>query len=101
VRFAESLCAEILGHGRLLLQRSDGANSVVDLGFPQIIGGESSQVPTIGVVPHTVGPSGKRLDLALDEGADQLEARYLFLGRGPELPNLLHHWLRDRHLFFG
>jgi hypothetical protein len=48
-----------------------------------------------------VGPSGKRLDQVLDEGADQLEARYLFLGRGPELPNLLHHWLCDRHLFFG
>jgi hypothetical protein len=101
VRFAESFCAEIPGHGRLLLQRSDGANSVVDLGFPQLIGGESSQVPTADVVPHTLGPSGERLDPALNEGADQLEARHLFLGCGSELSNLLHQGLHDRHLFFG
>jgi hypothetical protein len=50
-------------------------NSVVDLGFPQLIGRESSRVPTAGIVPHIVGLSGERLDLALDEGADQLEAR--------------------------
>jgi hypothetical protein len=60
VRFAESFCAEILGHGRLLLQRSHGANSVVDLGFPQLIGGESSRVPMMSthtsVLVDSVGP---------------------------------------------
>jgi hypothetical protein len=75
MRLAESFRAEILGHDRLLLQRSDGTNSVIDLSFPQLIGRESRRVPTTGIVPHTVGPSGERLDPALDEGADQLEAR--------------------------
>jgi hypothetical protein len=37
-----------------------------------------------------VGPSGERLDLALNEGANQLEARHLFLWRGTELLDLLH-----------
>jgi hypothetical protein len=101
VQFAESFYAEILGHGRLLLQRSDGTNSVVNLGFPQLIEGELSQVPMAGVAPHTVGLSGERLDPTLDEGEDQLEARYLILGRGSELPNLLHQGLHDRLLFFG
>jgi hypothetical protein len=75
MRLAESFHAEILGHGRLLLQRSDSVNSVVNLGFPQLIGRESSRVPMAGTVRHTVSPSGERLDPALDEGADQLEAR--------------------------
>jgi hypothetical protein len=101
VRFAESFYAEILGHGRLLLQRSDGTNSIIDLGFPQLTGGESSRIPTAGVVPHTVGSSGKRLDLVFNKGADQLEARHLFLGCGSELPNLLHQGWCDHHLFFG
>jgi hypothetical protein len=48
-----------------------------------------------------VGPSGERLDSALNEGMDQLEARHLFLGCGSELPNLLHQGLSGRHLFFG
>jgi hypothetical protein len=101
VRFAESFYAEMLGHDRLLLQRSDGANSIIDLGFPQLIRGESSWIPMAGVVPHTVGSSGERLDPAFNEDADQLEAKHLFLGCGSELPNLLHQGLHDRHLFFG
>jgi hypothetical protein len=48
-----------------------------------------------------VGPSGERLDSALNEGTDQLEARHLFLRCGSKLPNLLHQGLRGRHLFFS
>jgi hypothetical protein len=43
--------------------------------------------------------SGKGLDLALDESADQLEARHLFFGCGPQLPDLLHQRLYNRHFF--
>jgi hypothetical protein len=45
--------------------------------------------------------SGEWLNPALNKSTDQLEARHLFLGCGSEPPNLLHHGLRDRHLFFG
>jgi hypothetical protein len=75
MRLTESFSAEILGHMRLLLHRCDSTNSVIDLSFPQLIRRELRRVPMAGIVPHTVGPSGERLDPALDEGADQLEAR--------------------------
>jgi hypothetical protein len=101
MRLAESFRAENLGHGRLFLQGGDSANFVIDLSFPQFIGGKSRRVSMAGIVPHTVGPSGERLDPALDEGVDKLEARQFFLRRGPELLDLLHQRLRDLHLFFG
>jgi hypothetical protein len=46
-------------------------------------------VPAIGVIPDAVGPSGKRLDPALDEGTDDLDARQLLLGRSPKLLDFL------------
>jgi hypothetical protein len=58
IRLAESFRAENLGHGRIFLQRGDSANAVINLGFLQFIGRKSRWVPTAGVVPHTVGPSG-------------------------------------------
>jgi hypothetical protein len=76
-------------------------NSIIDLGFLQLIGGESSQIPTAGAVPHIVGSSSERPDPAFNKGADLLEASYLFLGCGLELTNFLHQGLRDCHLFFG
>jgi hypothetical protein len=48
-----------------------------------------------------VRPSGEWLDLALDESADQLEARHLFFECGSQLPNPLHQGLRNRHFLFG
>jgi hypothetical protein len=70
-------------------------------GASKIIDTLETYHPTAGLVPDTVGPSGERLDPALNEGANQLEARHFFLGRGSKLPNLLHQGLRDLHLFFG
>jgi hypothetical protein len=58
IRLAEIFRAKNLGHGRLFLQRGDGVNTVIDLGFLQFIGRKSRRVPTVGVVSHTVGPSG-------------------------------------------
>jgi hypothetical protein len=48
-----------------------------------------------------VGPGGKWLDPAVDEGADKLETRYLFLWHSPELLDLLHQRLRDLHFLVG
>jgi hypothetical protein len=36
--------------------------------------GDAGRIPTITVVPHTVGSSSERLDSTLDEGSDQLDA---------------------------
>jgi hypothetical protein len=54
-----------------------------------------------GVIPHAVGLGGKWLDPTLDEGADKLEARYLFLRCSPKLLDLFHQRLRDLHLLVG
>jgi hypothetical protein len=48
-----------------------------------------------------VGPSGKRLNSALDESTDELDVGQLLLGRSLKLLDFLHHRLRDLHLFFG
>jgi hypothetical protein len=48
-----------------------------------------------------VGSSSERLDLALDEGSDELNARKLFLRSSSELLDLLHQRLRNLHLLFG
>jgi hypothetical protein len=36
--------------------------------------GDAGRIPTVAVVPHTVGSSSERLDSALDEGSDKLDA---------------------------
>jgi hypothetical protein len=48
-----------------------------------------------------VRPGGEWLNLALDEGADQLEARHLFLGCVLQPLYLLHQGIRDRHFLFS
>jgi hypothetical protein len=70
VRFAESFCAEFLGHGHLLGQRGNCAHTIVDFGLLQLIGGELGRVLTIGVLPLAVRPSSEWLNPVLDEGAD-------------------------------
>jgi hypothetical protein len=54
----------------------------------------------IGVVPHAVGPSGKRLDPMLYESTNKLDARKLFLGHGSKLLDFLHQRLCDLHFLF-
>jgi hypothetical protein len=70
VRFAESFCAEFLGHGHLLGQRGNCMHTVINFDLLQLIGGELGGVSTIGVIPHAVRLGSKWLNPALDEGAD-------------------------------
>jgi hypothetical protein len=95
---AEGHRAESFRHGSLLLDIGDGADALVDLGLVQLILGNLGQIPTIAVIPHAVGSSSERLDLALDEGPDELNARKLFLRSGSKLLDFFHQWLRDLHL---
>jgi hypothetical protein len=82
VRLAESFCTEFLGHNHLLCQRSNCTHSIVDFGLLQLVGGEPGRVSTIGVLPHAVRLGSEWLNPALDEGADQLEARHFLFGCG-------------------
>jgi hypothetical protein len=45
-----------------------------------------------------VGSSSERLDPALDEGPDELNAQKLFLWSGSKLLDFFHQWLHDLHL---
>jgi hypothetical protein len=45
-----------------------------------------------------VGSGSERLNPALDEGPDELNARKLFLWSGSKLLDFYHQWLRDLHL---
>jgi hypothetical protein len=56
----------------------------------QLIGGDSRQITAVIVVPHAVGSSSERLDPALDEGPDELNARKLLIRSGAELLDFLH-----------
>jgi hypothetical protein len=47
-----------------------------------------------------VGSSSERLDPALYEGPNELDARKLFLRRGSKPLNFFHQGLRDLHFFF-
>jgi hypothetical protein len=58
VRLAEGYCAKNLQHDRFLLQVGDGVNTIIDLGFLQFVGRNTRWVPTIGVIPRTVGLGG-------------------------------------------
>jgi hypothetical protein len=77
--------AEDFWHERLLLYVGDSANTVIDLRFPQLIRKNSCRVSALGVFPHGVGSSSERLDPMLYKGANELDARELFLGRGSKL----------------
>jgi hypothetical protein len=51
----------------------------------QFILGNLGRVPAVAVIQHAVGSSSERLDPALDEGSDELNARKLFLRSGSKL----------------
>jgi hypothetical protein len=48
-----------------------------------------------------MGPGRKWLDSTLNEGANELEARYLFLRRSSKLLDLVHQGLHDLHFLIG
>jgi hypothetical protein len=97
---AESHSSEILWHDRFLLYLGDGANTVVNFILLQLIGGHPCWVTVIGILPHAVGSSGEWLHPAFNEGANELNARQLLLGRGPKFLDPLHERLGNLH-FFG
>jgi hypothetical protein len=101
VRFAEGFGTEVLGHDYLLCQRSDEAYSIINFSLLQLVGRKSGQIPAVGVIPHTMRSSSKRLNPAFDEVLNQLETGHLFPRRGSQSPNLIHQRLRDQHFLFG
>jgi hypothetical protein len=92
--------AEDFRHDCFLLYVGDGANTVIDLRFPQFVRGNSHRVSVISVVPHAVGPSSERLNPTLYESVNKMDARKFLLGRGSKLLDFLHQRLCYLHLLF-
>jgi hypothetical protein len=49
-------------------------HAVIDLGFMQLVGGNSGRIAAVAIIPHAVGSSSERLDPMLDECPNKLNA---------------------------